>query len=311
MPTLSIVVSVYNEEAVLPQFHKELTAALATLDDAVEIIYVDDGSADGSRAILDSLATDAARVRVIHFSRNFGHEAAMIAGIDHAMGDAVVCMDADLQNPPAELAKMLDLYRQGYDIVTMVREDRADGGWTKRVTSKLFYRLMNRMSDTYLMPDASDFFLLSRRVCEVLRTDYRERSRLLRGMVQTVGFRTTSLTYKAPARAAGQSHYSLARLTRLALTSMASFSKAPLRLGIYAGLLFVLLSAVLLVYSLVMWIIDRPVGGYTTLIIFLSAFAGILLTVVGIIGYYVGLVLDEVKGRPIYIVESITEESKQ
>lgn len=311
MPTLSIVVSVYNEEAVLPQFHHELTAALAALDDAVEIIYVDDGSVDGSRAILDSLATDAARVRVIHFSRNFGHEAAMIAGIDHAMGDAVVCMDADLQNPPAELAKMLDLYRQGYDIVTMVREDRADGGWTKRVTSKLFYRLMNRMSDTYLMPDASDFFLLSRRVCEVLRTDYRERSRLLRGMVQTVGFRTTSLTYKAPARAAGQSHYSLARLTRLALTSMASFSKAPLRLGIYAGLLFVLLSAVLLVYSLVMWIIDRPVGGYTTLIIFLSAFAGILLTVVGIIGYYVGLVLDEVKGRPIYIVESITGESKQ
>lgn len=311
MPTLSIVVSVYNEEAVLPQFHKELTAALATLDDAVEIIYVDDGSADGSRAILDSLATDIANIRAIHFSRNFGHEAAMIAGIDHAMGDAVVCMDADLQNPPAELAKMLDLYRQGYDIVTMVREDRADGGWTKRVTSKLFYRLMNRMSDTYLMPDASDFFLLSRRVCEVLRTDYRERSRLLRGMVQTVGFRTTSLTYKAPARAAGQSHYSLARLTRLALTSMASFSKAPLRLGIYAGLLFVLLSAVLLVYSLVMWIIDRPVGGYTTLIIFLSAFAGILLTVVGIIGYYVGLVLDEVKGRPIYIVESITEESKQ
>lgn len=311
MPTLSIVVSVYNEEAVLPQFHHELTAALAALDDAVEIIYVDDGSADGSRAILDSLATDAARVRVIHFSRNFGHEAAMIAGIDHAMGDAVVCMDADLQNPPAELAKMFDLYRQGNDIVTMVREDRADGGWTKRVTSKLFYRLMNRMSDTYLIPDASDFFLLSRRVCEVLRTDYRERSRLLRGMVQTVGFRTTSLTYKAPARAAGQSHYSLARLTRLALTSMASFSKAPLRLGIYAGLLFVLLSAVLLVYSLVMWIIDRPVGGYTTLIIFLSAFAGILLTVVGIIGYYVGLVLDEVKGRPIYIVESITEESKQ
>ncbi|MBO4587270.1 MAG: glycosyltransferase family 2 protein [Bacteroidales bacterium] len=311
MPTLSIVVSVYNEEAVLPQFHKELTAALATLDDAVEIIYVDDGSADGSRAILDSLATDIANIRAIHFSRNFGHEAAMIAGIDHAMGDAVVCMDADLQNPPAELAKMLDLYRQGYDIVTMVREDRADGGWTKRVTSKLFYRLMNRMSDTYLMPDASDFFLLSRRVCEVLRTDYRERSRLLRGMVQTVGFRTTSLTYKAPARAAGQSHYSLARLTRLALTSMASFSKAPLRLGIYAGLLFVFLSAVLLVYSLVMWIIDRPVGGYTTLIIFLSAFAGILLTVVGIIGYYVGLVLDEVKGRPIYIVESITEESKQ
>lgn len=309
MPTLSIIVSVYNEEAVLSQFHQELTAALAALGVTSEIIYVNDGSSDGSRPILDSLVTDAATVRVIHFSRNFGHEAAMIAGIDHAKGDAVVCMDADLQNPPAELSKMLDLYRQGNDIVAMVRKDRADGGWRKRVTSKLFYWLMNRLSDTSLLPEASDFFLLSRQVCDVLRKDYRERSRLLRGMVQTVGFHTATLPYSAPARAAGESHYSLSRLTRLALTSMASFSKAPLRLGIYAGLLFVLLSAALLVYSLVMWVIDRPVGGYTTLIIFLSAFAGILLTVVGIIGYYVGLILDEVKARPIYIVESITEKT--
>lgn len=310
MPTLSIVVSVYNEQAVLPQFHRELMAVLPSLSCNTEFLYVDDGSTDSSRQILDTLAVENSAVRVIHFSRNFGHEAAMIAGIDHATGDAVICMDADLQNPPAELASMLDLYRQGNDIVAMMRTDRADGGWTKGITSKLFYWLMNRMSDTHLVPEASDFFLLSNKVCEVLRTDYRERTRLLRGMVQTVGFRTATLSYSAPARAAGKSHYSLTQLTRLALTSMASFSKAPLRLGIYAGLLFVLLSAVLLVYSLVMWIIDRPVGGYTTLIIFLSAFAGILLTVVGIIGYYVGLVLDEVKGRPIYIIESIKDSSR-
>lgn len=309
--TCSIVVSVFNEAAVLNQFHTELSKILTNLTLNAEIIYVNDGSTDGSRDLLNNLADCDDRVRVIHFSRNFGHEAAMIAGIDHASGDAVVCMDADLQNPPAKLAEMLTLYEQGHDIVFMMRKDRADGGWAKRGPSKLFYWLMNHLSDTHLVPEASDFFLLSRQVCEVLRTDYRERSRFLRGIIQMVGFRTTTLAYSAPMRAAGKSHYTLARLTRLALTSMASFSKAPLKLGIYSGLLFVLLSVVLLVYSLVMWIIDRPVGGYTTLIIFLSAFAGILLTVVGIIGYYVGLVLDEVKGRPIYIVESISNGGKQ
>lgn len=305
--TCSIIVSVYNEEAVLRLFYDELEKVLRQLDFDAEVLFVDDGSTDGSRTILDSLSREAANVRVVHFTRNFGHEAAMIAGIDHAKGDAVVCMDADLQNPPAELRRMLDMYRQGKDIVTMMRKERADGGWTKHITSKMFYWLMNRLSDTRMVPEASDFFLLSRRVCDVLRSNYRERSRLLRGMVQTVGFDTATLGYSAPARAAGESHYSLTRLAKLALTSMASFSKAPLRLGIYAGLVFVLLSGVLLIYSLVMWMIDEPIGGYTTLIIFLSAFAGILLTVVGIIGYYVGLILDEVKARPIYLVESITE----
>lgn len=308
--TCSIIVSVYNEEAVLRLFYDELEKVLRQLDFDAEVLFVDDGSTDGSRTILDSLSREAANVRVVHFTRNFGHEAAMIAGIDHATGDAVVCMDADLQNPPAELRRMLDMYRQGKDIVTMMRKERADGGWTKHITSKTFYWLMNRLSDTRMVPEASDFFLLSRRVCDVLRSNYRERSRLLRGMVQTVGFDTATLSYSAPARAAGESHYSLTRLAKLALTSMASFSKAPLRLGIYAGLVFVLLSGVLLIYSLVMWMIDKPIGGYTTLIIFLSAFAGILLIVVGIIGYYVGLVLDEVKGRPLYIVESITGETK-
>lgn len=309
--TCSIIVSVYNEEAVLRLFYDELEKVLRQLDFDAEVLFVDDGSTDGSRTILDSLSREAANVRIVHFTRNFGHEAAMIAGIDHATGDAVVCMDADLQNPPAELRRMLDMYRQGKDIVTMMRKERADGGWTKHITSKMFYWLMNRLSDTRMVPEASDFFLLSRRVCDVLRSNYRERSRLLRGMVQTVGFDTATLSYSAPARAAGESHYSLTRLAKLALTSMASFSKAPLRLGIYAGLVFVLLSGVLLIYSLVMWMIDKPIGGYTTLIIFLSAFAGILLTVVGIIGYYVGLILDEVKARPIYLVESITGGGKK
>ena len=301
---LTVVVSVYNETSVLRQFYSVLTATLDTMGRPAEILFVDDGSHDGSGALLDTLSAADTRVGVIHFSRNFGHEAAMIAGIDHAHGDVVVCMDADLQNPPAELAAMLALWDEGYDIVTMTRRDRSDGGWIKHATSHLYYRLMNRLSDTRLQPDASDFFLLSNRVCEVLRHDYRERSRFLRGLVQSLGFRTTTLPYSAPARAAGRSHYSLMRLGRLALTSVASFSKAPLYLGIYVGFLFGLVSVALIVYSLVMWIVNRPVGGYTTLVIVLSAFSAIVLTVVGITGYYIGQILDEVKGRPLYIVES-------
>lgn len=303
----SIVVSVYNEEAVLQQFYDELSAVLPSLACRTEVLFVDDGSTDGSRAILDRLALQGHGVKAIHFSRNFGHEAAMIAGIDQSKGDAIVCMDADCQNPPAMLVQMLDLFRSGYDIVTMTREERADGGMLKRVTSRGFYNIINRLSATRLQPNASDFFMISKRVADVLRSDYRERTRFLRGIIQTVGFRSTTLAYRAPRRAAGQSKYSLTKLTRFAFTSIASFSKAPLKLGIYSGLLFGLLSVALIVYSIVMWIVDRPLGGYTTLIIFLSAFAAITLIVIGIIGYYVGYVLDEVKARPIYIVDAITE----
>lgn len=307
----SIVVSVYNEEAVLQHFHDELEKTIRQLDYDVEIIYVDDGSSDGSRLLLDRLVADNPYAKAIHFSRNFGHEAAMIAGIDHANGDGIVCMDADLQNPPAMLPQIMSLYAEGYDVVTMVREDRADGGWLKHITSGLFYRIINRMSDAKLQPNASDFFMVSRRVAEVLRKDYRERTRFLRGLIQTVGFRSTTLAYRAPRRAAGHSKYPMTKLASLAFTSIASFSKAPLKLGIYSGLLFGLLSVALIVYSIVMWIVDRPVGGYTTLIIFLSAFAAVLLLVVGITGYYVGIVLDEAKGRPIYLIDYTTKEKDQ
>lgn len=304
----SIIISVYNEEAVLRLFYDELTAAIALIDWNFELLFVDDGSTDGSRQLLDSLVQSDPRMRVIHFSRNFGHEAAMMAGIDHALSDAIVCMDADLQHPPALLGEMLKKYEQGNDIVTMTREDRADGGLYKQLTSLLFYRLINRLSDTQLQPNASDFFLISHRVAEVLKNDYRERTRFLRGLIQSVGFRSTTLAYQAPQRAAGRSKYSVHKLMRLAFVSIASFTKAPLLVGIYSGLLFGLLSVALIVYSLVMWIIARPVGGYTTLIIFLSAFAAILLIVVGIVGYYVGLVLDEVKQRPTYIIDNIVEK---
>lgn len=307
-PIYSIIVSVYNEEAVLERFHRELSDVLATLDADFELLFVNDGSTDNSRQVLRKLMAVDGRVRVIHFSRNFGHEAAMLAGLDHCQGEAAVCMDSDLQHPPVLLPQMLSQYQKGKDVITMIRTDRADGGVGKRFTSKLFYRIINKMSDTQLQPGASDFFLLSRKVIDVLKTDYRERTRFLRGIIQNIGFEHDSIQYEAPSRVAGNSKYSFWKLLKLSFSAIASFSKTPLKIGIYSGLIFVILSIILIIYSLIMWIVDTPVSGYTTLIIFLSAFAGIQLFVIGAIGYYIGFIFDEVKQRPLYIIQSIEQE---
>lgn len=307
-PLYSIIVSVYNEETVLPLFHQEISAVLDSMSETAdfELLFVNDGSHDNSRQVLQQLMEKDQRVRVIHFSRNFGHEAAMLAGLDHCRGEAAVCMDSDLQHPPILLPQMFEQYRQGKDVLTMMRTERADGGQSKNISSRLFYRFINKISDAQLQPGASDFFLLSQRVINVLRSDYRERTRFLRGIIQIIGFEKASLTYEAPPRAAGESKYSLWKLLKFSFTAIASFSKTPLKIGIYSGLIFVLLSIILIIYSIVMWIVDTPVSGYTTLIIFLCAFAGIQLFVTGAIGYYIGFVFDEVKQRPIYVIQEIT-----
>lgn len=309
-PLYSIIVSVYNEEAVLPLFHQEASAVMDSLSETAdfELLFVNDGSRDNSHQVLHQLMEKDPRVRVIHFSRNFGHEAAMLAGLDHCRGEAAICMDSDLQHPPTLLPQMFELYRQGKDVITMMRTDRADGGTGKHLSSKLFYRIINRMSEAQLQPNASDFFLVSRKVIDVLKTDYRERTRFLRGIIQNIGFEKDSINYEAPSRAAGKSKYSMWKLLKFSFTAIASFSKTPLKIGIYTGLIFVLLSIILIIYSIVMWIIDTPVSGYTTLVIFLSAFAGIQLFVTGAIGYYIGFIFDEVKQRPLYIIQSIEQD---
>lgn len=304
-PLYSIIISVYNEEEVLAKFHQELSSAVEPLEADFEFIFVNDGSQDRSHLILKQLTEKDPRVCAIHFSRNFGHDAAMLAGIDYCHGEAAICLDSDLQHPPTLIPQMLSLYEQGKDIVTMIRTERADGGVSKHLSSKLFYHIINRLSDIPLEHGASDFFLLSRRVIEVLQRDYRERTRFLRGIIQSVGFNRGSITYEAPSRAAGKSKYSLWKLLKFSFSAIASFSKTPLKIGIYLGLIFVLLSIALIIYSLVMWIVKTPISGYTTLIIFLSAFAGIQLIVTGAIGYYIGFIFDEVKQRPHYIIQSI------
>ena len=208
---LSVVVSVYNEELALREFYQETGAVLKALPPSwdYELLFVNDGSADRSLEILRELARRDSRVRVVEFSRNFGHEAAMIAGIDYARGDGIVCMDADLQHPPECLLKIVEKFDQGYEVISMVRMKNKTAGLVKNITSAAFYKLINHLSDVKFEPNASDFFAVSKGAADVLRNNYREKVRFLRGYVQSVGFNRTTIQYEARPRFAGESKYSL------------------------------------------------------------------------------------------------------
>ena len=298
---LTVVVSVYNEEAALPLCHERLTEVLRESGRDYTLLFVNDGSRDRSAEILDRFAAEDTRVRVLHFSRNFGHEAAMIAGIDYAEG-AVICMDADLQHPPQCIPAILAKLDEGFDVISMVRTANRSAGIIKNITSSAFYGVMNVLSGTRFEKNASDFFAVSARAAEVLRRDYRERVRFLRGYVQSLGFRSTALQYEAAERAAGQSKYSLAKLFRFSMNTIMSFSDLPLRLGIYAGIASGLLGLILLIYSIVMKVRIGAPAGYTTIIVVICFMFAVLFLILGIMGQYIGVLFEEVKGRPIYIV---------
>lgn len=309
---ISIIVSVYNEEEVLFEFYRETIKVLLLIDNPYEIIFVNDGSMDGSRGILFKIAKDDENVKVVHFSRNFGHEAAMIAGIDNASGDYLVCMDADLQHPPTLLPEMLRKFESGYDIINMVRTVNKSAGIIKNITSSMFYKVINRLSDIHLVSNASDFFGISKRVADVLRNNYREKTRFLRGYVQNVGFNTVNIEYEARKRYAGESKYSIKKLFRFSMNTIMTFSNLPLKLGIYAGSMAAFLAIIMMIYTIVSFIRVGTPSGYATTICLICFMFSVLFFIVGIIGEYLGLILSEIKDRPIYIVEEkINFEDKE
>jgi glycosyltransferase, group 2 family len=309
---ISIIVSVYNEEEVLFEFYRETIKVLLLIDNPYEIIFVNDGSVDGSRGILFKIAKDDENVKVVHFSRNFGHEAAMIAGIDNASGDYIVCMDADLQHPPTLLPEMLRKFESGYDIINMVRTVNKSAGIIKNITSSMFYKVINRLSDIHLVSNASDFFGISKRVADVLRSSYREKTRFLRGYVQNVGFNTVNIEYEARKRYAGESKYSIKKLFRFSMNTIMTFSNLPLKLGIYAGSMAAFLAIIMMIYTIVSFIRVGTPSGYATTICLICFMFSVLFFIVGIIGEYLGLILSEIKDRPIYIVEEkINFEDKE
>ena len=300
---ISIIVSVYNEEEVLFEFYRETIKVLLLIDNPYEIIFINDGSTDGSRSTLFKLSRDDENVKVIHFSRNFGHEAAMIAGIDYASGDYIVCMDSDLQHPPTLLPEIIRKFDSGFDIINMVRTENKSAGILKNITSAGFYKVINKVSDMKLVSNASDFFGISKRVADILRNNYREKTRFLRGYVQNVGFNTTNIEYEARKRYAGESKYSIKKLFRFSMNTIMTFSNLPLKLGMYAGGMAAFLAIIMMIYTVVSFLRVGTPSGYATIICLICFMFSVLFFIVGIIGEYLGLILAEQKDRPLYIVE--------
>jgi len=304
---LSVAVPIHNEAKVLPELFRRLTATLDNLEGGPhQMLFVDDGSSDGSAQILEDAAHRDARVTVISLSRNFGHQAALTAALDHVSGDAVVLMDGDLQDVPESIPLLVEQYRLGYDVVYAVRASRREG-LPLRLCYSLFYRLQSLLSDTRLPLDAGDFGLMSRRVVEQLR-QMPEHHRYLRGLRSWVGFRQIGVPIERAERHAGTSKYSVLKLIKLAADGIFAFSTWPLRAATMLGATAVAASALFSAYSLYAKLfLKQSPQGFTALILLITFLAGILLFFMGIIGEYVGRVYEEIKARPLYVINKITD----
>jgi glycosyltransferase involved in cell wall biosynthesis len=301
--TLSVVVPVYNEQEVLSAFCERLDATLRTLPCDAEILFVNDGSVDGTAAILEALAKRDSRVRVLTFTRNFGHQAALCAGVDHCSGDAVVLIDADLQDPPELITDFYAKWREGYQVV-YGRRRRLEEGVAKRSIYHLFYRLLRLLANIDIPLDSGDFSLIDRRVVESLRA-LPERTRFLRGLRSWIGLRQIGLEYVRHARHSGESKYSVAKLFKLAFDGIVSFSTAPLKLALVLGVVVSLGSFVLialLVYLRLSRSFDLP--GWTSLMVIVLFLGGIQLVTIGIVGEYIARIYEEVKARPLYLLDA-------
>jgi dolichol-phosphate mannosyltransferase len=299
----SIVIPILNEEAVLPILLRRIDALMDALDGPAETIFVDDGSTDCSSIVLEAKARDDQRCRYIGLTRNFGHQIAITAGIDTAKGDAVVVMDADLQDPPEVVLDMIAKWKEGYHIVCGRRLARDGESAFKRWTADLFYRLLGRLSAIEIPSDVGDFRLIDRQALDAFRA-MPEHDRFVRGMFAWLGFRATEVAFRRPARAAGESKYPLRKMLRLAVNGVIGFSDAPLRLAIWAGMS---VSALALLYGL--YVIglslagsSHLVTGWSSTIVIVSFLCGINMLMTGIVGLYVGRIHAEVKGRPLYVV---------
>jgi polyisoprenyl-phosphate glycosyltransferase len=298
---VSVVTPMHNEEESAMEFHRRVCAALT--DIPFELVVVDDGSTDGTAALLEELADSDPRVKVVELSRNFGHQTAITAGLDSATGDAVVMIDADLQDPPELIPTMLEKWSEGADVVYAVRTRREGETAFKRATASLFYRLISKMADVKLQANSGDYRLLDRRALEALQT-MRERNRYLRGMTVWVGFTQTAVEYERDERFAGETKYPFRKMLRFALDAIVSFSHTPLQLATVVGFIFAALAFLGIPVAIIFRITGQFVPGITTTVIAVLLLGGIQLMAIGVIGEYVGRIYDEVKQRPLYFVRS-------
>lgn len=301
-PLVSIIFPVLDEEETLPRVMPRLDAVFASREERLEVLFIDDGSTDSSPQILSDLADADARVRVITFSRNFGHQPAVTAGIEHALGDAVIVLDTDLQDPPEVLPDFLEQWKAGAQVVYGVRRRRKEGP-LKRLAYDLYYRILAGAADIRVPLDAGDFCLMDREVVDHLNA-LPERNRFVRGLRAWVGFRQVGVPYERAARELGQSKYSFAKLFGLASLGLVSLSLRPLRLSMTIGLLMALASVGLAFGYLVSWFLHGRTwpAGFATLVILVTFFFGVQFILIGILGQYLGTIHEEVKGRPSYVV---------
>jgi polyisoprenyl-phosphate glycosyltransferase len=302
---ISVVVPVFNETAGIRAFHERASKALDALPGGSwELVYVDDGSADDSFAQLAGFAADDARVRVVKLSRNFGHQIAITAGLDRAQGDCAVVIDADLQDPPEVIARMVEKWREGFDVVYGVRRKRRGEGALKLLTASAFYRLLDRITGIRIPLDVGDFRLMSRRALNELN-QLREKDRFVRGLVSWIGFPQAGVEYDRDERFAGETKYPYRKMFKFALDGITSFSTAPLKLATWLGYATSLLAFLYLASVLVQRAMGATVQGWATIMVALLFLGGVQLICLGIMGEYLGRVFNEIKPRPVYVVERV------
>ena len=306
MPKYSLIIPIYNEEETIPELYRRVSDVMDSLDDSVELILINDGSGDRSLKLMRELQERDARVCYISFARNFGHQAAVTAGLNFARGQVIVVLDADLQDPPELIPKMIESWQAGYHVVYAQRTKRKKESWFKRLTAYVFYRLLRRLADVDIPADTGDFCLMDRQVVDVLNS-MPERNRYIRGLRAWIGFRQTAVKFERDPRFAGEVKYTFKKSLALAINSLVSFSKIPLRLSTYLGL-FSALIALLMALLVLYWRLqqpDSPVTGLATILIAVFFLGSVQLISIGILGEYIGRIYEEVKGRPAYTIAEI------
>lgn len=301
---ISIVVPMYFEEKVVDECYRRLTDVAVEASLNYELIFVNDGSTDRTLELLENISSKDFHVKVISFSRNFGHQVAVTAGMDKARGDAVVIIDADLQDPPELIPDMIKLWEQGYDVVYGKRKKRDGESWFKLATAKMFYRVLNKMSSVSIPIDTGDFRLVDRKVIEALKK-MPEHNRFLRGMSSWIGFKQIPLEYERKERFAGETKYPLKKMIKFALDGIFSFSFKPVKMVEYLGIMTILTALTILIYSLMRTLLDinHLIIGWTLILAAVGLFGGIQLLSIGIVGEYIIRIYDESKGRPLYIID--------
>lgn len=300
---ISIVVPVYNESDNLVHFYQAVKKEMDKISYKWELIFVDDGSQDNSREILNTLEQSDVHVQSIFLARNSGHQLALTCGLDHADGDAVITMDGDMQHPPELISNLISFWEKGYEIVQTIRESTQDATWIKRFSSSFYYKFLNIISEVPVQPGGSDFRLMDRRAVLAFR-QYREHARFIRGIIGAMGFRQKQFHFTAPPRFAGRSKFSPKKMFRLAIDGVFVCSTFPLRIGLYVGLISTIISLMIFIHVLFETFVEKDtVAGWPTIMACILFFGGMQLMVLGIIGEYIGRTYEETKRRPLYLIE--------